>query len=346
MSGARAVTERNGLLAVARYVVSDWFSDWQEFDHQNDDGIDGLILLRRKVLNPEHAKNKHVDAYKRRATGVLIHVQVKAGRGYLNIAENRPDTIGVKLGAKYIEEHRPRWDALLDPVILVYVDTDEKRQNPRAWWADLKDDRSYSSENRQIVAIPKRQTFGPEAKGHVRRLAGTATDDARLPLIELGRPEANIFPLSKSVKKAAREFYQDWRGTSAISRTNPKLGEVTVSRVGWRHLTRRGRRTERVVQSLMLLPVARRATAEATSLTRLGRVLVASRADGSTEVRDYVGVRVRVRFPQRHESVVQIVYRRFRRIDAQRNLLEQRVWFFSVYEIRRSRGEQRAAART
>lgn len=339
MSGARTITEKNGLLAVERYVVSDWFSDWQAFDQQNDDGIDGLILLRRKVLNPERVKNNCVDEYKRQATGVLIHVQVKAGPGYLHIAKSRPGLIGLKLGAKYIDEHRPRWNALLDPVILVYVDTTKKRKNLRAWWVDLKDDRSYTSDNRHIIVIPKRQTFGPEAKGHVRRLAGTVTEDARLPLIALRRSDANIFPLSKTVKNAAREFYRDWSKATCASRTNPRLGEVAVSRVGWRHLTRRGRRTERIVQSLMLLPVAQRATAEATSLSMLGRLLVDTKPDGSTEVRDYVGLRVRVRFPQRHESVVQVVYRRFRRLDAKRKQVEQRVWFFSVYEVRRARGE-------
>ncbi|MCA9037404.1 MAG: DUF4365 domain-containing protein, partial [Planctomycetaceae bacterium] len=51
MSESKTVTERDAIRAVERYVEHDWMSRWQEFDARNDDGIDGIVMLRKKQLD-------------------------------------------------------------------------------------------------------------------------------------------------------------------------------------------------------------------------------------------------------------------------------------------------------
>src|SRR3546814_1878438 len=92
--------------------------------------------------------------------------------------------MGVKLGKEYIATHRPRWDALPGPVILAYVEDPDDR-NSKIYWQDLKSDDSYSKTNKAVVLVPKFQTFGSEAKGALRRLAGSVPDSVPLQTIDL-----------------------------------------------------------------------------------------------------------------------------------------------------------------
>jgi Domain of unknown function (DUF4365) len=70
-------TENIGLRHVKRIVLEKWLSTWQEFDHQNDDGFDGIIYLTKRKTD----------------TGGALFVQIKTGSSYKKSYKKRPDYI-------------------------------------------------------------------------------------------------------------------------------------------------------------------------------------------------------------------------------------------------------------
>jgi hypothetical protein len=320
------ITEKAALREVQDRVEDSWLSDWQPVSSANDDSIDGIILFRRK-----RRKSKR-KGFHGNLTGALAFVQVKGGRGYRTEAQSRPAHFGINLGRQYINDHRPRWARLAGPVILGWVDTESPGRE--AWWGDLNDEASYCEENKQIVLLHKGRRFGEHSKGEIAGLWGTLVRDSENPRLRLTRSDVNCATLTESPKHAARRYYQAWATAPADARTHTALGEVIVSRVGWRHITRDGRRRERVMQSFQLLPAAKAMVLGVARFVQLAAATVRSGPDGTRVVCDYVGLRAFVEFPHRHESVVQVILRRVRTLGGEA-VLKQSVWFYSVYELRR-----------
>jgi len=334
VSESRTVTERDAIRAVERYVEHDWMSRWQEFDARNDDGIDGIVMLRKKQLDKKKTKTNGPPHYKSHPIRGVLFVQVKGGESYAGESKKRPDHIEIKLVEEYIQSHRPRWNALPGPAILVYVDTVNLKQNLDAWWTDLKDDANYTTDNKQIVLVAKSNKFGPHSKGHMRELIGPATQyDEQLPVVIATKEDSSYVHLKQPLKDSARRFYRGWSASPTTERSNPMLGEVLITRVGWRHITRSGRRQERIIQSMQLLGVAKRIIKEVGSIGWLGRMEDRPLKNGTTQRRELLGIRAKVKFPFRHESVIQVILER-KRIYGQ-NLISEKIWFYSVYEARR-----------
>ncbi|WP_075207602.1 DUF4365 domain-containing protein [Archangium violaceum] len=306
-----------GVTHVEQVVVYDWKSGWQELNRRNDDVTDGLILIRRKG----------------RDTGDIVFVQIKCGAGYRQDTSKRPDSVCVNVGSSYILKHRPRWDAVPGPMVMIYIDP-SKRSSPDAFWTDLRDPGSFSQDNQQVILFPKRQRFGIHSKGDVAALCRNTSVDRVLPLVQAKREDINYAALSAKAKDAARKFYLEWRNGPESRRMNPALGSIEVSRVGWRHMNRKGRKAERILSSWGLLGVAKRIVQEVSSFQRLGRQQSQLRTDGSRHILDYLALRARVSFPHRTESVVQVVLQRKRTI-APSGDVSIRHWFYSVYELRR-----------
>jgi hypothetical protein len=289
-------------------------------------------LFRRKRKKKKTKTGKERRGFTGSLSGEVAFAQVKGGRGYRMDADVRPNDIGINLGREYIDGHRPRWSRLAGPVILVWVDTESSGKE--AWWTDLNDDASYCAANKSLVLLRKEQRFGEHSKGEIARMWGSLVVDADSPRIRLDRRDVSIGNLREPVKTGARRFYQGWARAPASERTHASLGEIAVSRVGWRHVTRRGRRQERILQSLLLLPAARAMVAQVPKYALLRRSGEETTITGDREVRDYLSLRAVVEFPQRHESLVQVVLLRVRTLGAQ-GLVRQRIWFYSVYELRR-----------
>lgn len=327
MVTSNRVKERIGVHAVARMVETLWESGWQEYSASNDDAIDGVILMRRGSANP-------ID------TGGVVFVQVKCGgNGYRRDQHQYPEHIGIALGAQYIEVHKPRWMRVPGPAVLVFVDDTIDRNNPPAWWVDLKDESSYSPTNRGMLLIPKTQRFAHHTKGDFHRLCGPGTQDRTLNVIELNRTQTLIPRLGRneSLRDDAWGFYKAWRSDKA-ARMNPRVGEVLVNRIGWKHITRRDRLPERIMQSWMLLGAAKQIIAQESRVLNFGRASVRDLEDGSKLVDDYLGLRSTITFPYRHHAVVQVVLKRSRVIrpsPSWRGTDAQKIWFYSVYELRR-----------
>ncbi|XHR95006.1 DUF4365 domain-containing protein [Mucilaginibacter sp. UC70_90] len=289
---------------------------WQVFDPRNDNGVDGMIIMRK------NHKNKRID------TGELIFAQVKCGspNGYYTETKKRPKHFGVNVGEAYIDSHKPKWQKLFGPVILIYVDYKTKN----AWWTDLKDENSYTKDNKSLILVPKQQRFGIHSFGEFKRLKGYLHISPEIQMLPLERTDINLFKPSQKLKESARQYYRTW----AVSqdRTNPELGEIIVSREGWRHICRKGRKTERIIQSWSLLGVARKVIQEVRNVYQLRVEISTPDALGNYSQIDYISLRAQVIFPQRHSSIVQVVLKRRRKFDSVNGLLESKIWFHSVYE--------------
>lgn len=269
-------------------------------------------------------------------TGGLVFVQVKCGgNGSRQDQAQHPDKIGVLLGEKYISAHIDRWNSTTGPSVLVFVDDTIDRKNPPAWWADLRDPNTYSKTNKSLLLIPLSQRFGEHTKGDFHNICGSGPVDKSLATVHIVKEDLIIPRLTESLLNAARGFYINWSKIS-FPTENPSCGQVLVNRVGWRHLTRKGRLEERIFQSLTLIGVAKRMIDELDDVEMLGRVNVTTLLNGSIKIEDHIGLRAIAIFPHRHQSVVQVVLKRERIVNASGvGPAHQKIWFLSVYELRR-----------
>lgn len=310
--------EANGIIVVQHIVTQQWNSRFQEFSARNDDGIDGLILLRENG----------------RATGVIVHCQIKSGSGYLSSETN--GELRINVGGVYIDSHRPRWRSIVEPCILVYVEESGKNQLGRAWWTDLKNSDTYDPQAIGIIRIPKSQRLHPDSKGDLNKLYGGRVVDHLLPVIRCHRADVNFIGYNSSIKREGRARFLAWRATPPTLRQNPVLGEITVSRVAWRHLTRRGRKRERVLQSMLLLDVARMIANTVREWTPLRNQYRTTETEDSLISKGKIALRARIVFPHRYESVVTVILKRYSVHSMHSGeLIESKTWFYSVYESRR-----------
>jgi hypothetical protein len=325
MSTSNRVKERIGINKVSSIVEVAWESGWQEYSASVDDAIDGVVLLRKGTARPTD-------------TGGIVFVQVKCGgNGYRQDQKQYPDHLCIMLGKEYVSTHRPRWQRAPGPVVLVFVDDTIDKMNPPAWWVNIKDDAAFSPTNTGAILIPKRQRFAHHTKGDFHRLCGTSTYDRRLESYVLAREETVIPKLgsNESLRNDAWNFYKEWRD-SLGGCTNPKLGKILVNRVGWKHITRRGRLPERIVQSWLLLGAAKKIISESKNIFTLGHAKTTLLPDGNSLTEDFLGLRAIVTFPYRHHSVIQVVLKRNRLISPSTPWQErEKIWFYSVYELRR-----------
>lgn len=314
MKTDKNITGVTGTLVVHDIVNSYWKSDWQKVDQENDDAIDGIIHIR---------KNGEL-------TGEVIYAQVKSGDGYKLITQNRPNHIGINVGNGYLESHRPRWNSLRGAVILIFVDN-----NKEAYWTNLKDNNSYTADNNSIILIPNKQRFGAHSKGHFRKIGDFFPQDRQLLTVRLERSELSYLKIDKPLKETARNFYKDWSNLVTAERTNPGLGVITVNRIGWRHISRSERGFDKIFQSWQLLSAAKKIIQTVDKAYQITKQETTSEDETEYILKDFISLRAKVIFPNRHESVVQVILRRKKIVNRVTNTIEQKVWFYSVYEPRR-----------
>lgn len=320
------VKSRIGINKVSTTVENLWESGWQEYAAQNDDAFDGVIIMKRGTKKPA-------------ATGGMVFVQVKCGSdGYKKIQKQYPNHIGVELGKDYLESHLPRWQKAAGPAVLIFVDDETSKTNPNAYWVNLRLANTYSPTNAGMILIPVGQRFSHHSKGDFHRLCGSDPADKVLEEIALNRKDSFIPGLGakNSLRVDAWTFYSEWKNAKSLD-INPTLGPILVNRLAWDHMTRASRLPERVAQSWLLLGAAKSMITKCTNYWTLGNATSKIYADGSTEVTDYLGLRAKVSFPHRHHSVVQVVLKRSRLTTTgiSRHPTRQKIWFYSVYELRR-----------
>lgn len=319
--------EKYGLRNIRRIVEGEMKSDWQPLDQSNDDGIDGYITLRKKG----------------EVTGEIILVQSKYYSNYQDSPLKNKGLIGVNIGSEYIEKHIPRWTKMIAPVIIIYTQFLENDNDAISWWTDATDQNSYSESAKSYVLLPKKQRFKGHSIGDLKKLCGHRQKDHELTRIKLVRKDVSYIKLSAQIKESARDYYKKWKESDILERTNPILGEIIINRVGWRHITRKKRKVERVIQSWQLLGVAKRIIKEVDKPENIGRSREKSEGEWKI-IENYIALRAFVTFPHRYESSVTVVLRRQQKINTISGLGEKtKYWFFSVYETRRGRTPKRLA---
>lgn len=317
--------ERVGINTVSRIVETDWECGWQEYGAQNDDAVDGIILMRK-------GSKKQVD------TGGVAFVQVKCGgNGYRNDQARYPDHLCIHLGKNYIQKHKERWKRVPGPMVLIFVDDTIDKKLPPAWWVDLRSDNVISPTNEGVILIPKKQRFGHHSKGTFHSLCGPGPSDRELSTIKLEKSHQLPIKLGKneSLRNDAWQFYKQWRNDND-SCIHEKIGRILVNRVGWKHITRVGRSPERIVQSWLLLGAAKEMIKQGATTLYLGHAKTTKLESDATKIVDYLGLKSNIIFPHRHQSVILVVLKRQRILDTDLGQGEkQKIWFYSVYEPRR-----------
>lgn len=141
--------------------------------------------------------------------------------------------------------------------------------------------------------------------------------------------------MNMSIKNFARKFYKNWSKSSVIHRKNRILGEITINRVGWRHMSRKSRGYDRIYHSWLLLSAAKKIITEVDNFFEFRRAKLETSPNSNYKVFGFLALRAKVVFPNRQESVIQVVLRGYRLYNKETNLIEQKYWFYSVYEPRR-----------
>jgi hypothetical protein len=262
-----------GVNAVERIILRDWKCRWQQVDAQNDDGVDGLILLESGGA----------------MTGQVVYVQVKCRR-----IKPSHGVYAVGLDKASLNRIRNLWGHLVGSVILVHVDPDSLD----ARWADL---RSYVRDPRPSVNVREGsclKTAKDEVAGHCGTLH---LDISALPVVT----EADHFRYlgdRRHIQPAARSLYKELAAVKPAT----KDGTVVIfDRTGWRHITRQSRPRLRQYQSFALLGAVRPIIEAAKQSDLLD--LPFQRA--STPTRN-VAIRAAVQFPHRQAGLVQVILRK------------------------------------
>lgn len=327
MSVDNKILDNLGVVTVTTLVETQLMCGWQGFDAKNDNAFDGMIIMKRGRKSVKE-------------TGGIIFVQIKCGTtgGYKIVRKKDPENIGIHVGEEYIKSHRPRWNAVSSPSILIFVDADEydfdkpNQYEPLMYWVDLKRDDSYCEDNKQIILVPIKNKISLKSKGELHNLCSPLISGKDLKTIYFKSKEALKINLNSSLKQEALEFYDLWKKQTC---QHSKLGNIIISRKGWRHIARPNRATHRIIASWLLLPVAKQIIESVSEYQILNR----SKVDVSQDViivEDYIGLNANVSFNYRDNSLVQVILVRKRIINKTEIALEK-IWFYSVFEKRRGK---------
>lgn len=296
----RSKTGQLGVNVVERIVIDDLLWRWQSLDQQNDDGLDGLIMV-------ENGKGE--------LTGQIIFAQVKCW------SKRRPKSGKLKLNVnpKKLEVRARRWRRVAGASIIVWVDP----KNKEAFWADLQNPENILEKS---VLISLKDRFSEKSANRLRQLAGTQGDDNLLPLIRATYSELQHIHPTRPLKVCSKEFFKN---IGFVNSCDQRIGSVHFSRVGWKHITRPERPVSRVVQSLQLLRIAKRMVEEVPEAQLLRRI---GSANNPAEI---YSLTARVTFPHRDAAVIRVIV--LRQLVSPTNLTPKS-WFYSVYERRRRHG--------
>lgn len=309
------VSEARGINVVSEIIQEQLYCGWQEFDHINDNGLDGILIDRKRGID----------------TGFIYYIQIKSGDGYLTETKKRKGFLEINLGKTYIEKHKKLWHDFLEPVILIYVDSSRK-----AWWVNLKSESIFCEENKGIILIPKYQRFAANSMGDLRRLRKIVDFDRKYDVIKLSKEDSIQDTFNKSSKIIARDYYRKWSKADENKNKNPVVGNVIVSRVGWRHICLKKRKAHNILQSFKLIGAARTIIKQNTNPIVLRTHVVQNSI--MRVITEDIALRSRILFSNRQESVVEVILKRKRIVDLKENKFSlSKCWFYSVHEYRRKK---------
>lgn len=241
---------------VAQYVQEFWECGWQPFEHKNDKGIDGLIILKKRGEE----------------IGVRINVQVKCGGSYISGHDDQHIKFRFKSKGD-LEKHLKYWKNQIEPCVLVLInpgkklstskdieiDTDkdnsyQNRLSPEAYWVNLKDEGIRVTDTETLIYIPKKQRFGQHSKGDFIKLCNHLIPKVSYPSLLLEDYAIDLI----NNRITPKEFYKTWiENSNGLTYCDAIKDFVIVSKTGWRHITSKKRGNERRSFSLIHLGTAK-----------------------------------------------------------------------------------------
>ncbi|BAO91069.1 DUF4365 domain-containing protein [Caballeronia cordobensis] len=341
-------SESNRISGASTYYVgsvfSTWGWSWNAVDQADDDGLDGIVFMRKKEVNELKPGDKR--SWKHAFTGGAISVQVKSGASYIDSQTEDQFEISIS----NFQAKRDIWQKSPIPVALVYVEAvSQGRVCTRGWWADLRSPTSYSSKGTIIVKRRNRFQPGLECRRPFARLADGQIKRQNLPTIDMSIKSAlpgKLNAMSRGLKHAAWEFYHQWKELGA---TNPVIGDIIVNRTGWSHMTRVGRPVSRIETSFRLLPAA----AQIVETVKEWRVLRRGRtnrefANGTWAAYEYLGLSAMIKLPSDAPFEAMVILKRETifsetNTDSAENetirtvMISRKTWFYSIYKPGRNK---------
>ncbi len=324
-------------LNLTEKIIIDAGHLFQPIDGDIDTGIDGYVILRKKVKFTRIVKNKVQKFEDYVETGNIIGIQVKgvseipeSGSNSYYVTYKDKKKFGVNFSTKSnLDKAKKTWRNFIGPVILAFVDLNEQK----SWWTDLNSSESYS-ENDYCVSIQKDQIFNKDSFKSIQKLGRELFSKTEIPTIDTANH--NFFNLAiTGFKESAKECYRNLSGSGDFfsPTINPTLGEIKYSQSGWKHITRLNRRKMRIFNSLLLLGVSKTICekVEKFSSVKKGKVRESERFIKSI---DFLTLRANINFNFRQTAIVQVVLRRvktFDKIHGDDEIADQ-IYFHSIYE--------------
>lgn len=209
---------RFGATYVRNVVETGWRCILQDFQGTNDRGFDGVIL----------------DIHRGRTTSTQFDIQIKTS----TFDRDHP---GDEFPAPVDTKHMTLWRDSNVPVVLVCVDIGPPA---KAYWRLI----SPTAKDGKIL-VSRRNKFDPTSRDEVM-IAVKNAFPKKVPAV---KGETLNAPLVGSIRDVAKDFYRRELMTKSYT-DNPVFGPVTFTWKGWRHMTKKDRRSKHIALSLMLLP--------------------------------------------------------------------------------------------
>ncbi|MDB5117702.1 MAG: hypothetical protein JWQ79_3194 [Mucilaginibacter sp.] len=283
----------------------------------------------------------HVCKSRGQLTGDQINVQIKTGKSYLAKTERDSNLLINLHDPRAFKKWKKIWLNVPGVMLFLFADYEnDYGKPPKIYWADLKEKLSYAPNNSPKIFIPKDQVLDSSFLNGLGSLTGykaTYSYSSNLPEITILVHSQKTVSLSRSesLKETAMNFYKSWRSAVLNDRVSPVFGEVLVNRVGWKNISRNSRKKDRIAQSWQLLGVAKEIikTVKKATLIRKQYKFRYDQATNSVTFKKYYYLRAKVRFDHRSESVVYVILRQITTESSyNRTILDDKVWFYNVYE--------------
>lgn len=306
-------------VAWVRWIVEGlWGCGLEVISANNDDGVDAIILLKRRPTLKMYAG----------PTGDLIFVQIKTGY----VREAPQSSYSLKFDRERMLKWRLRWAAYPGPAVMIHVIPRRlTKSEPKAFWVDLK---KFSPGKEEEVSFDFRHRFDLSAKSTFYNLCWRWAEFRQLQVIYSDQSLNLLGKSPDNLGVAAKKYYKEWKSES---KTFPSKFSAAITWQGWEHITRLERPRITKQQSLMLLPVAKQMLQTGTSLIATPVTHWKDKPQaGQQRLERYETITARVIFRERHEAVVRVVLKRTQLL-AKGNLAYESVVFYSVYEVARRR---------
>ncbi|PWE72165.1 hypothetical protein B1R38_18195 [Bacillus cereus] len=313
MSGKekRTLSEQQCINKVREVVAERFNGEFIEFPQRMDNGFDGAIFWREN--------GNIIDA---------IYVQCKGGDSYLPVRKDGKFRIQ-RLTKEYVTKHKEVWSKVASPAILVVTDS-----NKKAWWIDLKSNDSYNATGEELYGDSSR-IFNSKAKKDLKNLLSKKLRQDGIPKLKIKSKYLSNYLQNISLKESSQKLYKQLANGKMESNCAELDGKIKFTRVGWRHMTRAKRSKERIIQSLLLLPVVKEIINNASDYEKVEAKYYKDASTGSKVILEKLVIQAQCSFNYRFPSIVRVVLLRKREFNTEGET--EKVWFYSVYEARRKK---------